>query len=198
MAKDKNLLTISANAFNEIKAWKTATFVVGAVAAVLAFALISSTKNTPIVLLPHQAATDQKMTVPLNGEIKGTSVEYLANTALSDLSLILNFTPDNVLLQHQRFLNRVTEELYGLTSKELMAQAASLKTDDVTQSFYPQDVQIKSMDNSSATMTVTGKQIRFLAGKTTMRSDVKYEIKYKMFKGYLHVADLKQINKNQK
>ena len=130
------------------------------------------------------------MKIPLNGEIRGTSSEYVANMALSDLSLVLNFTPDNVMTQHQRFLNRVTEDLYASSQVTMMAQAKENKSQAVTQSFFPSDVNI-SPDGAKA--EVSGTQLRWLAGKEILRSTVKYAITYKVYKGYMHVADLRPV-----
>lgn len=183
-------LDVVANAFKTAQAWRTATFVVGAVAIALAFALVSSTRNTPVVLVPENLATSSdRMTVTTNGEIKGTSNEYVANVAMGDLSLILNFTPENVVTQHKRFLNRVTDDLYVQQKETLLAQAAQLKSDNITQSFFPSEVRVTPEGNSAV---IQGTQIRYVGGKEMQRVSLTYVISYKVYKGYMHVADLHQ------
>jgi type IV conjugative transfer system protein TraE len=183
-------LDVVANAFKTAQAWRTATFVVGAVAIALAFALVSSTRNTPVVLVPESLATSSdRMTVTTNGEIKGTSNEYVANVAMGDLSLILNFTPENVVTQHKRFLNRVTDDLYVQQKEKLLAQAAQLKSDNITQSFFPSEVRVTPEGNSAV---IEGTQIRYVGGKEMQRVSLTYVISYKVYKGYMHVADLHQ------
>lgn len=185
-------LDVIANAFKTAQAWKFATFTVGAVAAILAFALVSSTRNTPVVLVPYELATaSERMTVTTNGEIKGTSHEYLANIALGDLSLILNFSPDNVVTQHKRFLNRLTEDLYALQKETLLGLADDLKRKGITQSFYPQEVRVTP---EGTRVVITGTQIRYMAGKEMQRAPLTYIVSYKVYKGYMHVADLRQEN----
>jgi type IV conjugative transfer system protein TraE len=183
-------LDVVANAFKTAQAWRTATFVVGAVAIALAFALVSSTRNTPVVLVPESLATSSdRMTVTTNGEIKGTSNEYVANVAMGDLSLILNFTPENVVTQHKRFLNRVTDDLYVQQKETLLAQATQLKSDNITQSFFPSEVRVTPEGNSAV---IQGTQIRYVGGKEMQRVSLTYVISYKVYKGYMHVADLHQ------
>ncbi|MDO8416294.1 MAG: TraE/TraK family type IV conjugative transfer system protein [Agitococcus sp.] len=188
--KPKAYLDVVANAFSTVQAWRSAAFLLGALAAFLAYELVHQSQNTPVVLVPYDlAANGTNMKVVTNGEIRGTSVEYLANIAMADLGLILNFTPDNVITQHRRFLNRVTEDLYGQQSAAMLAQADDLKKKGVTQSFYTSDVRVKA-DGSS--VEVEGTQIRYTGGKEMLRSTLTYIISYKVYKGYMHVADLRQ------
>lgn len=183
-------LDVVANAFKTAQAWRTATFVVSSVAAMLAFALVQNARNTPVVLVPYElASSGERMTVTTNGEIRGTSNEYLANVAMGDLGLILNFTPDNVLTQHKRFLNRVTEDLYAQQKEQLLGLAEQLKKDNITQSFYPSEVRVTPEGNRAV---ITGTQIRYLAGKEMQRVKLTYVISYKVYKGYMHVSDLRQ------
>ncbi len=189
-SKSPQYLEVVANAFKTAQAWRMATFVLSGVVAVLAFSLVSQARNTPVVLVPYDlAANGKNMTVTTNGEIRGTSVEYMANIGLADLALILNFTPDNVISQTQRFLNRTTEALYGNQREALLAQAAEFKSRNISQSFYPADVKL-SADGSR--VEIVGTQIRWMGGKETLRSKVTYILSYKVFKGCLHVADLRQ------
>ncbi|KWU17815.1 TraE/TraK family type IV conjugative transfer system protein [Burkholderia cenocepacia] len=189
-AKQTSYLDAVANAFKAVQAWKTATLFLGGVVLVLVFALIYQARNTPVVLVPFDLASSGKsMTVTTNGEIRGTSFEYMANTAMSDASLILNFIPDDVVTQTTRFLNRLTEDLYGQQRETLLAQAEDFKKRGVTQSFYPSEVRVSS---DGTRVEIDGTQIRWVGGKETLRTHVTYVITYKVFKGYLHVADLRQ------
>lgn len=187
--KNPKYLDAIANAFSAAKAWRTASFLLGGVALFLAYMLVYQARNTPVVLVPFElASSNAKMTVPTNGELRGTSFEYMANTALSDLHLILDFTPDNVISQTTRFLNRATEDLYGQQSEVLLAQAAEYKKSAMTQSFHPDNVRVSS---DSTKVEVSGTQIRWIGGKETMRTPITYVLTYRVYKGYLHVADLR-------
>lgn len=189
---DKNTpyLDVIANAFSAVKAWRAAAFTLAAVVAFLAWALMYQARNNPVVLVPFELATSGKnMKVAVNGELRGTSQEYMANTAMSDLTLILNFTPDNVVSQHQRFLNRVTEDLFATQRDNLLAQADEYKRRVMTQSFYPDSVKVST---DSTRVEISGTQIRWMSGKETLRSRVTYVLTYKISQSYLHVADLRQ------
>ncbi|KWT98327.1 MULTISPECIES: TraE/TraK family type IV conjugative transfer system protein [unclassified Variovorax] len=188
--KQNNYLDSVANAFKTAQAWKSATYTLGVAVIFLVSALIYQQRNTPVVLVPHDlAASGTRVTVTTNGEIRGTSSEYMANAAMSDASLILNFIPDNVVTQTTRFLNRLTEDLYGEQREPLLAQAEDFKRRGVTQSFYPSEVKV-SPDGKR--VQIDGTQLRWVGGKETLRAKLTYVITYKVYKGYLHVADLRQ------
>lgn len=187
---NKQYLDVVSNAFKAMQAWKFATFALGLVVVALSGALIHQQRNTPIILVPHEmASSGGRVTVMTNGEIRGTSQEYLANTALSDLTLILNFTPDNVVTQTSRFLNRVTDDLYGRQRDTLLAQASEFKSRSVTQTFFPSDIRVSDSGNR---VVVEGSQVRWVGSRETIRTKISYVITYKVYKGYLHVADLRQ------
>jgi len=100
-----------------------------------------------------------------------------------------------VVSQHQRFLNRVTEDLYGEQREQLLAQADEYKRRSLTQSFFPESVKVSG---DSTKVEVSGSQIRWMGGKETLRSRVTYVLSYKVFKGYMHVSDLRQKSEVQK
>lgn len=183
-------LDVVSNAFKTSSAWRSAFFVSGAIAVALAFALISSAKNTPVVLVPQNFAMESgNMKVTTNGEIRGTSSEYLADVALGDLAMILDFTPDNVVTQYQRFFNRLTSSLYGAEKDTLLGQAKELEKKGITQSFFPSDVRVTP---DGKMVYVKGTQIRWTAGKEMQRVNIRYRITYTFYKGYLHISDLRQ------
>jgi type IV conjugative transfer system protein TraE len=192
--KSPQYLDVVANAFKTTQAWRFASFTLAGVVAVLLYTVVYQSRNTPVVLVPFELATQGKsMSVSVNGELRGTSFEYMANTGLSDLTLILNFTPDNVVSQHLRFLNRVTEELYGQQRESLLAQAEEFKGRAASQSFYPTSIKVNPDSNQ---VEIAGTQIRWVGSRESVRSAVTYIVTYSVFKGYLHVSDLRQKGQN--
>ena len=182
-------LGVTANAYRAVQAWKYASFLLGTVAVALGYLLVDTARNAPVVLVPYEFATTQgKQKVEVNGSLRETSTEYLANVALSDLTLILNFVPDTVISQHQRFLNRLTDSLYGSQREALLAQAADFKSKNVTQSFFPTTIKV-APDNTK--VSIEGTQVRWLGGKD-IRTPVTYEISYQSVKGFFLVSDLRQ------
>ena len=192
--KSSQYLDVVANAFSATQAWRFTSFTLAAVVAVLLYSVIYQSRNTPVVLVPFDLATQGKsMSVSVNGELRGTSAEYMANTALSDLTLILNFTPDNVVTQHKRFLNRVTDELHGQQREAMLAQAEDFKSQAASQSFYPTSTKVNPATNQ---VEIAGTQIRWVGSRESVRSFVTYVVTYSVFKGYLHVSDLRQKEQN--
>lgn len=184
-----SLLSNAANANKAITAWKSASFLFAGMTIAFAYLFVSQVRNAPSILVPYEVAIAKgSMAVSTNGEIRGSSSEYMANIALADLGLILNFTPDNVLTQHQRFLNRLTEELYGSQRESLLAQASEYKQSAVTQAFYPSSIKVST---DSTRVELVGTQIRWIGGKD-IRTAVTYILTYKSYKGFAHVSDLRQ------
>lgn len=181
------------NAFSEARAWKVATLFLGVVSVLLAHALVSQARNQPVALVPYDAATTMgRVNVTTSGELKGTSSEYMANLAIADLGLILNFTPENVLTTTKRFLNRVTDGLYREQENRLIAAAEDNKLRGVTQSFFPSDVRVST---DRVKVEVDGLLLASMAGKETLRTKVTYVLTYESFKGIPHVSDIQQAKK---
>ncbi|MBC8737243.1 hypothetical protein F6X40_10530 [Paraburkholderia sp. UCT31] len=181
-------LDVVANAFGEAKAWKFACLALGAVCAGLTFGLVYQARNSPVVLVPFNFATmDGKQTVSPNGNFADASPDYLAQIALGDLALVLNWTPDDVLVQYQRFLNRMTPDLYAEQNVSMLAEANDYRTTGTTQSFYPTGARATSKNE----VIVDGTLVRWTGEKESLRMKATYTISYTPFKGFLHVSGLR-------
>jgi hypothetical protein len=178
-----------ANAFKEVRAWKSACLALGAVCGVLAFGLIYQARNAPVILVPYGFATDnQKLQINPNGKAGEVAPDYLANIALADLATILNWTPETVELQHLRFLNRATPQLYAEENVALKAKAAEFKERNTTESFYPSGSRVDATTN---TVFVDGSLVIWEGEKQTLNKKLTYQISYDTYKGFLHVSSLK-------
>lgn len=178
-----------ANLFQEARAWRMASLLLGATTAFLACALIYQAQNMPTVLVPFDFATSKgNVTVNTNGSLRGTSNEYLVNLALSDLSLITNFTPDTVVVQYERFLNRLTESLFGSQRDALREEAQSLRKDGATQAFFPNERTKVAADQS--VVIVSGTLVRWKGDREIVRQPATYHISYSVFKGYFRVKSI--------
>lgn len=177
-----------ANAFSEAKAWRTATLFLMLICGVLAFSLIYQSRTTPVILVPagYDTAKGPMKVVP-SKDFAEASPDYLAQIALGDLALILNWIPDDVELQHQRFLNRMTPELYAEQNVTMMQQAAEYKSNSTSQSFYPNSTKV----GTKGQVVIEGTLVRWTGEKESVRVRVSYTITYSKYKGYAHVASLK-------
>jgi type IV conjugative transfer system protein TraE len=179
-----------ANAFQTVRAWQAATLVVGAVAVSLAVGLVYMARNTPTILVPFDfAANNQHVKVTTNGEIRGTSNEYLVNTAVGDIALITNFTPDTVITQYERFLNRMSGPLYATQRDTLRVDAKQLRTDATTQAFFPNEK--TRVLSGGDKVEVSGTLIRWIGDREILRQQMTYVITYTVFRGFFHVADIR-------
>lgn len=181
---------ILVNAFSEVRAWKVTTLCVTGLCTMLAFALIWQAQNTPTILVPAGfSETVGKISVHPK-DFQGTSPDYLAQTALGDLSLILTWHPDNVLMQYQRFLNRTTSALYADQNVTLLAEAEKHRQTGATQSFYPEELQV---DLKAARVVVDGFIVRWEGNKEVLRRKSRFTVNYVNQKGFLHVAQLELV-----
>jgi hypothetical protein len=178
---------ILVNAFSEVRAWKMTTLAVTGLCAMLAFALIWQAQSTPIVLVPAGFAESNGKVNVHPKDFTGTSPEYLAQTALGDLALILTWQPSNIDKQYQRFLNRTTSSLYASENVRLFADAEKNRLTGTSQSFYPEQVQV---DLKNARVVVDGFLVRWEGDKEVLRRKSKFTVTYVYQKGFLHVADL--------
>ena len=177
------------NAFSEAKAWRAATVLLGLVVGTLSIALVMQSRAAPMILVPANfASVDGPIKIQPTNEYGETSPDFLAQIALGDLALILNWTPDNVAVQHQRFLNRMTPELYAEQNVAMMTQASEFKSNSTTQSFYPTTTRVGA---KGSVVVVDGTLVRWTGEKESIRARVVYTISYAKFKGYAHVASLK-------
>lgn len=178
-----------ANAFSEAKAWRAACLVVGLVAGVLAIALAIQSNSTPITLVPANfASSNGAITINPKKGFGEVSPEYVSQMALGDLGLVLNWTPQTVKIQYQRFLNRMTPELYAEQNVQLLNQAEEFQSNATTQSFYPDTTKVSADGN---TVVAQGTLVRWTGEKESIRVTATYTITYAKSEGYAHVASLK-------
>lgn len=181
-------LDVVSNAFAALTSWRTAFFASAISAAILGIGLIYQTNKVHTILLPYDVAT-------ASGNIKldlaaanysETNPEYTANLALGDIGLLLNWTPESVIVQHQRFLNRMTPSIYAEQNVQLLQQAETFRVDGVTQSFFPDQTKVSGNNQ----VRVAGTLVRWTGEKETLRMKVAYVVTYSKFKGYMHVSAL--------
>lgn len=190
MAQPKKRYTDSvANAFSEVKAWRAAAYLLGALVVTLVVLNIYQSANKPTVLVPYEFATTQgKVTVETTGEIAGTSEEYITNLALADLALVMNFTPETVKTAHLRFLNRLAPDLSAMQSNELRSQADRFRAESRSQVFYPSETRLAARNK----VEVSGTVVQWTGDKEVLRTKTTYVVTYAIKQGYFHVADLRQ------
>lgn len=179
-----------ANAFASVKAWRTATFMLGGVCAFLAASLAYQSLQAPAYLVPYEfASTDKPIKVQPGGD--HVNPDYLATVALGDLSLITTFHPDNVRVQFSRFLNRATPALFAEQEMRLTAEAKEYAEQKVSQTFYGNMTQVSKKGDR---VEIKGWLVRNAGNKEILRREVTYTMAYKESRGMLFVdgVSLKQ------
>jgi type IV conjugative transfer system protein TraE len=184
----KTYTDILANAFSEIRSWKLTTVILACLCTTLVFALISQSRSTPVILVPYGFETSQgPQKVAPGGDFSASSPEYLSQIALGDLQLILNWQPDDVGVQYQRFLNRATSELYARESVRLLSEAKEHKAQGESQSFYPETVEVEI---KGGRVQIDGYLVRWTGDKEVIRTKQRFNVTYKIQKGLLYVANV--------
>ena len=177
-----------ANAFSEIRAWKLTTIVLACFSAALAITLVYQAQTQSVILVPYGLATSQgQVKVAPGGDFAGSGADYLGQIALGDLSLILDWQPDDVSLQYQRFLNRTTSDLYARENVRLLDEAKTHHAAGESQAFYPETVQV---DIKGGRVVVDGYLVRWTGDKEIVRVKQRIIVSYRIQKGFLHVANV--------
>jgi hypothetical protein len=181
-------IDVASNAFGAMTSWRRAFFAVTALCAVLAFALVYQASKVHLVLLPQDTAslTGVKKLDVTALDYATSNPEYLASVAMGDLAILLNWIPESVVLQHQRFLNRLAPALYGEQNVQLLADAEGFRIDAVSQSFFPSETKVAGTNK----VRVAGFLVRWVGEKETLRQRVAYVVTYSKFQGFLHVSAL--------
>lgn len=176
-------------ASHAIQAWKFASLTLAVIAGVLLYGVIHQTNTRPVILLPYEAAVKLKdpVTIPTNGSFAGMDAAYLSNIAMSDINLMLNYVPENVVQQRKRFLSRLTPLAASTYRKTLETEASELVTEGKSQYFAPTKVQVLP---GSGSVRVDGKLTRILGGQVVLDTPISYEISYEISEGYPHVSKL--------
>lgn len=186
--KKPSFTELLSNAFAEVRAWKLTSFVLASLCVIFAILLIYEANSRTTVLVPANVAELQgPVKVSPSGAFGDTSPEYLAQTALGDLALILDWSPDNVQLQYERFLNRCTGSLYAREDVRLLSKARKHQASGESQSFYPESTQVNL---KTGQVIVDGHLVRWTGGKQLVRVRQRFVVTYRMQDGYLHVADV--------
>jgi len=176
------------NANASAMSWRTSFFTMTGFAVVLSVLLGVLWFNQQVVLVPHELATLKgPVKVSGTGRIEKSDPEYMTAMALSDLSLILNWTPETVITQYQRFLNRATSELYARENINLMQEAEKNRSNATTQAFFPETT---TVDLAAGRVIVKGTLVRWVGDKESMRVTAQYQVTYRVNRGYLHVSKL--------
>lgn len=179
---------ILANAFKEVRAWKLTAVLLAGISVFLVIALIYQAGSRPVILVPANIAeVHGPVKVAPGGAFSGTSPDYLAQTALGDLALILDWQPDDVELQYQRFLNRCTNSLYARENVRLINEARKHMNADESQSFYPETTVVNLKTDQ---VIVHGVLVRWIGDKQVVRVRQGFTVTYRMQNGFLHVANV--------
>jgi hypothetical protein len=174
-----------AKAFNEGRAWRYVSFVVSGIALILVMALVYVATHEPVTLVPYgMSLAKGPVKVHPGGDENGP---YLAYVAQADLGLALNWTPNTVKAQLERFLNRLTPAAYAKEQASLLAAAKLDRQNDITEAFYPHRVQY-----AGNTVQVEGLLVRY-AGSVQMTSKpVTYSLTYTFLQGKPYVSVLEK------
>jgi hypothetical protein len=179
---------ILANAFSEIRSWRLTALLLASLCTMLVVALIVQGSSTPVVLVPYGFETSQgPLKVAPGGKFAASDPEYLSQIALGDLGLILNWQPDDVGVQYQRFLNRATSDLYARESVRLLTEAKEHRAQGESQSFYPETTEVDAKDGR---VQIDGYLVRWTGDKEVIRAKQRFNVTYRIQKGLLYVANV--------
>ncbi len=125
-------------AWKEGRAWRFAAFIFAGFSLILLLAVLYEAQHSPTTLIPYGLAmATGPVKVTPGGHNNG---KYLAYVGQADLSLLLDWTPDTVKDQYDRFMNRMAPSLYAAEQAKLLGAAIVNKKNDITEAFYAKNV----------------------------------------------------------
>lgn len=163
--------------------WRLAFFSVLILVMGLAITLIYQQVHRPTILIPHQVAS---ATGPMKVEPgTGDSADYLANLAVADLELLLNWDMTNIEQRYSRFLNRSSKALRQKSEVKLFTEAKEHKKNGENQVFYPNKVRLVG----SNVVEIYGLLVTFVGEKSVVRNDITYLVAYEEGWGSMFYVD---------
>ncbi len=124
------------------------------------------------------------------------SIEYLKAMASNFVSLAVNIHPKNVMRQHERFLQYVDPEVYGVMKTRMELEAGVVRKNAVSQTFFEQNV-ITSKKLPNVAVVVGIRKI-FYGNKLVSTVQARYMIRFAIRNGRLFVAEYKELGKDDK
>jgi hypothetical protein len=172
-------------AFREGRAWKFSTMGFAGLSTILVLSLAYLAAHETVVLVPYAVATAKghvKVSPASNGAVNGAYLSYVAE---ADIGLILNWTPQDIKEQYQRFLNRLTPELFTQEQSRLLAAANLNKKRDMSEAFYVQQISYVG-----DTVHLSGVLDQWQGNTLLSANAVTYDLTYHISEGMPYVANI--------
>lgn len=158
-----------ANLHDTSRGWRTATYVVSAIAFGLLALTIRMDGAERVVLVPSQFSRHATGRVVVE-----RSGAYLALLARADTASLLDWTPRTVGSQFNAFLDRCAPALYARLNTEMLADSKSYRSYDLSEVFYIRKI-VFVPPNAVA---VTGWLDRYSGLKQVMHALLTYKLLY--------------------
>ena len=184
--------------------WQLLCLALTLLAFILASAIVNAAANVQIKIKPLSSATTAPMSLASKDtqEFQGSVEDLLSKTALSDLYLILNYTPDTVVAQTERFITRLTPSTRQTRTSELLVQANTAREANFSLRFDLIEVKdgisvsFPSSPDQPYTVKLAGNLIRLRNGIPPIRVTTSYVLSYlKAPNGVFYVDSVRTLSK---
>lgn len=118
------------------------------------------------------------------------SSSYLSEMARHAAYLVLNVTPKTVSYNHQKLLELVDAEGYGVVNSQFQAINERVKLKNLTTAFYVTEITPAS---SSMTVDVKGTLKSFIGQKSLTPKFKHYQVKFSYRGAQLKIASFKEV-----
>ncbi len=125
-----------------------------------------------------------------------TSNAYIRDMASQFIAITVNIHPKNVERQNQKFLKFADPESLDELKKQLSLNAAKIKKQSISQTFYQQSVDIDS--KSTNRVVITGIRKMFYGKRLVSDNQVRYRISFKIRHGRLWIAKFSELEETDK
>lgn len=160
----------AANLHETGQGWRAATYVVTVVALGLLFLVAKLEGAETVVLVPAGFSSHAMGRVAVQRRT-GT---YLGLLARSDVASLLDWTPQTVGSQFSAFLGRCTPALYARLNPQMLADAKSYQSYNLSEVFYIRKVAF----SAPSTINITGWLDRYSGSRLVMHALLTYRLAY--------------------
>lgn len=166
------------------RAWMFAAIGFALLAGYLAHELSTVSGRVNSILLPYNVATSRGPISVTNAN-NARNASYLTMIALSDVSVLTNWTPDTVKSQTARLVARLAPAYRAHQEHGLLAQAEKNTAKQITQTFYVTGTTVKG-----STVSVIGTLERWKKGQPQTSANLTWKIRYQYVSGVPMITSL--------
>lgn len=169
-----------------VRAWRLLSFIFAILVGSMLYFYFDALNRMPVRLIPYNYAINKRVnTIQESG---GIPADYLARTAIGDVSLFNNWTPRTIKTQYQRFLNRTSPSLFASEQVSLINKAEKMTDGIRTRAFFPRETNVIE----GREVEVIGRLKRYEGQELVDDNQVLFRVRYRQLQGVPYIYSIDQ------